>query len=251
MTISRSTLTRDAILDAAERLFAEQGHDKTSMRQITKAADVNLSAVNYHFGSKDALIEAVFQRRLDALNDERLRILDTLESQSGGQPLKPSAIVEAYFGPLVRHACSAGAERRAFIPVQSSNLSDPNGAINALFEAERSVVAHRFTRALLASVPAVPEAEIVWRFHFMLGATAYAILGAESSSRVMNLHGDTGTVDADALLSRLMAFLLGGLRAPLPTQSSSPASGPAAGRDHPQTGRAAGATAGRATSSPL
>lgn len=219
MTLPKSSLTRDAILNAAEHLFAEQGHDKTSMRQITKAADVNLSAVNYHFGSKDALIEAVFQRRLGTLNDERLAILDRLEADAMGHPLKPSAIVEAYFGPLVRHACSAGAERRAFIPLKSNNQSDPNGAISALFEAERSVVAHRFTRALLASLPGVPEAEIVWRFHFMLGATAYAIMGAESSSQIMNLHGDDN-MDADALLSRLMSFLLGGLRAPLPSQLS-------------------------------
>ncbi|CAM5783808.1 hypothetical protein CCAE64S_01232 [Castellaniella caeni] len=244
MTLSRSSLTRDAILDAAERLFAEQGHDKTSMRQITKTAQVNLSAVNYHFGSKDALIEAVFQRRLDALNDERLRILDDLETQAGGQPLKPSAIVEAYFGPLVRHACSAGAERRAFMPLQSSNLSDPNGAITALFEAERSVVAHRFTRALLTSLPGVPEAEIVWRFHFMLGATAYAIMGAESSSQVMNLQGDT-SINAEELLNRLMTFLLGGLRAPLPAQLSALP----AGQAHAPAGASTRATTDHHTSS--
>ncbi|MFC4296832.1 MAG: TetR/AcrR family transcriptional regulator [Castellaniella sp.] len=217
MATSRSALTRDAILDAAERLFAEYGHDNTSMRQITQTAQVNLSAVNYHFGSKDALVEAVFQRRLGVLNDERLRILDALEAKADGQPLKPSAIVEAYFGPLVRHACSAGAERRAFMPLQSSTMSDPNGAISALFAAERSAVAHRFTRALLTSLPGVPEAEIVWRFHFMLGATAYAIMGAESSSQAMNLPGDTNNIDAEALLARLMSFLLGGLRAPLST----------------------------------
>lgn len=222
MATSRSALTRDAILDAAERLFAEYGHDNTSMRQITQTAQVNLSAVNYHFGSKDALVGAVFQRRLDALNDERLRILDELEAKAGGQPLKPSAIVEAYFGPLVRHACSAGAERRAFMPLQSSTMSDPNGAISALFAAERSAVAHRFTRALLASLPGVPETEIVWRFHFMLGATAYAIMGAESSSQAMNLPGDTHNIDAQALLGRLMAFLLGGLRAPLTTGAPLP-----------------------------
>ncbi|MGB3836910.1 TetR/AcrR family transcriptional regulator [Castellaniella sp.] len=251
MTITRSSLTRDAILDAAEHLFAKQGHDKTSMRQITKAADVNLSAVNYHFGSKDALIEAVFQRRLDALNTERLQILDGLEAQSAGQPLKPSAIVEAYFGPLVRHACSAGAERRAFMPLQSCNVSDPNGAINALFEAERTVVAHRFTRALLKALPAVPEAEIVWRFHFMLGATAYAIMGADSSSQVMNLHGqDINLQDADALLERLMSFLLGGLRAPLAgTQSAT--SGQKAGQDFSSPDPTAHPASGRHASSPL
>ncbi|MFV0283215.1 MAG: TetR/AcrR family transcriptional regulator [Castellaniella sp.] len=225
MATLRSILTRDAILDAAERLFAEYGHDNTSMRQITQAAQVNLSAVNYHFGSKDALVQAVFQRRLDALNDERLSILDDLEAKAGGQPLKPSAIVEAYFGPLVRHACSAGAERRAFMPLQTSTMSDPNGAISALFAAERSAVAHRFTRALLTALPCVPEAEIVWRFHFMLGATAYAIMGAESSSRVLNLPGGND-IDAQTLLARLMAFLLGGLRAPLTAGASLPGAHP-------------------------
>jgi len=83
------------------------------------------------------------------------------------------------------------------------------------------VVAHRFTRALLTSLPCVPEAEIVWRFHFMLGATAYAIMGAESSSRAMNLPGEA-SIDAQALLNRLMAFLLGGLRAPLSTGTTPP-----------------------------
>lgn len=208
--------TKAAVFNAAERLFALHGFQNVSVRDITAEAGVNLASVNYHFGSKDALVEAVFQRRLEALNDERLRILDELEAKAGGQPLKPSAIVEAYFGPLVRHACSAGAERRAFMPLQSSTMSDPNGAISALFAAERSVVAHRFTRALLASLPGVPETEIVWRFHFMLGATAYAIMGAESSSQAMNLSGGTASLDAQALLGRLMAFLLGGLRAPLP-----------------------------------
>ena len=215
MASSRSIQTRDAILDAAERLFAERGHDNTSMRQITQAAQVNLSAVNYHFGSKDTLIEAVFQRRLAALNDERLRILDGLESRAGGQPLTPAAIIEAYFGPLVRHACSAGAEQRAFMPLQTGTMSDPNGAISALFAAERSAVAQRFTRALLASLPGVPEAEITWRFHFMLGATAYAIMGAAGASRGIALTGSPDDFDAQALLARLMAFLLGGLRAPL------------------------------------
>lgn len=215
MTTPRSVSTRDAILDAAERLFAEYGHDNTSMRQITSMAQVNLSAVNYHFGSKDALVEAVFQRRLDALNAERIEILDRLETAAGEQPVKPSAIVEAYFGPLVRHACSAGAERRAFMPLQSRTMSDPNGAISALFAAERNVVAQRFTRALLKSLPGVPEAEIVWRFHFMLGATAYAIMGAESSRMAMNLSSNTDIQQPQELLDQLMPFLLGGLRAPL------------------------------------
>jgi len=57
--------TRTRILDAAEELFMLHGFEGTSMRLLTSRAGVNLAAVNYHFGSKDALIEAVFRRRLD------------------------------------------------------------------------------------------------------------------------------------------------------------------------------------------
>ena len=104
----RSTPTREAILDTAESLFAQQGHEATSMRQITGAAGVNLASVNYHFGSKESLVQAVLKRRLEVLNRERMRLLDELEAQSGGKPLKPSQIVDAFFGTLLRLAAEVG-----------------------------------------------------------------------------------------------------------------------------------------------
>ena len=96
----RTPNTRESILDTAEALFAQQGHDGTSMRQITGAAGVNLASVNYHFGSKESLVQAVLKRRLEVLNRERLRLLDELESQSGGKPLKPSLIVAVSYTHL-------------------------------------------------------------------------------------------------------------------------------------------------------
>ena len=79
----RSSSTRESILDTAEALFAQQGHDGTSMRQITGAAGVNLASVNYHFGSKESLVQAVLKRRLAVLNSERMRLLDELEARRG------------------------------------------------------------------------------------------------------------------------------------------------------------------------
>ena len=57
--------TVERILDAAEQLFAEKGFAETSLRLITSKAGVNLAAVNYHFGSKKSLIQAVFTRFLN------------------------------------------------------------------------------------------------------------------------------------------------------------------------------------------
>ena len=73
--------TRTRILDAAEELFMQHGFEGTSMRLLTAKASVNLAAVNYHFGSKHALVEAVFRRRLDPMNQERLAGLEALEAQ--------------------------------------------------------------------------------------------------------------------------------------------------------------------------
>src|SRR3546814_17821279 len=100
----RSSSTREAILDTAETLFAQQGHDGTSMRQITSEAGVNLAAVNYHFGSKEALVQAVLKRRLAILNQERLRLLDDLATQAAREPPKPAPIFNALLGTLLRLA---------------------------------------------------------------------------------------------------------------------------------------------------
>src|ERR1700749_3137399 len=67
--------TKQRILDSAEALFARHGFVGASLRQVPAAAKVNLAAVNYHFGSKENLINEVFRRRLDVLNSERQRRL--------------------------------------------------------------------------------------------------------------------------------------------------------------------------------
>ena len=104
MISANETDTSSRILDAAEALFMAHGLEATTLRQITTVAKVNLAAVNYHFGSKDALIEAVFRRRLNHLNDECLQMLDHLEAAAAGEPVRPSQIVDAFFGAALRLA---------------------------------------------------------------------------------------------------------------------------------------------------
>lgn len=214
----RSTDTRERILDAAETLFMAHGYDGTSMRLITGAAGVNLAAVNYHFGSKEALMQEVFRRRLDWLNTERLRVLDEMERKAGDKPLKPSQIVDGFFGTLLRMAQDETRGGVTFLRLLGRTLTEPSDFIRAFLAHEYREVVERYKAALFNALPDVPKAEIVWRFHFMLGATSYAIAGTDA----LRLVTDWQIEDADAtdrldrLLPRLMSFLLGGLRAPLP-----------------------------------
>lgn len=214
--------TRERILDAAERLFTDNGFEGTSMRLITGAAEVNLAAVNYHFGSKEQLIQEVFRRRLTWLNQERLRLLDALETEAEGRPIKPSLIVDAFFGTLIRMAEQPEQGGRTFLRLIGRTMTEPAGFIRAFFAEEYAGVVDRYKEALFRALPDVPKAEIVWRFHFMLGATSYAIAGTDA----LRIVTDWGIEPAEAeegldqLLPRLMSFLLGGLRAPLPPSSS-------------------------------
>ena len=210
--------TRNLILDTAERLFVQQGFDGTSMRQITSEADVNLAAVNYHFGSKESLVQAVLKRRLAVLNQERLRQLDELETCAQGRPLKPSQIVDAFFGTLLRLAASPDHAGKNFLPLLERTMIDPTGFIRTLVAAEYASVMERYQTALFKALPDVPRAEIIWRFQFMLGATSYAIIGTEVLRTVIGwaTEDSDSAHDPDRLLQRLMSFLLGGLRAPLP-----------------------------------
>ena len=218
--------TRGRILDAAELLFTEQGFEATTLRQITGAAAVNLAAVNYHFGSKDALVREVFRRRLTWLNQQRLQGLQRLEAEAGGAPLKPSRILEVFFGAALKMAADTEGGGRTFMRLLGRTYTKPSEFVRGFLAEEYAAVITRFKTALIKSLPGVPAEEIFWRFHFMLGAMSYAISGADALHIVAPDAIDDH--DPEALYARLMSFMLGGLRAPLPTLRAKPAKPPRA-----------------------
>lgn len=218
MAEARSVDTRERILDAAERLFMARGYEGASMRMITGEANVNLAAANYHFGSKEILLQEVFRRRLAWLNGERMRVLTELEEKANGKALKPSQIVDAFFGTLLRLAQDETHGGMTFLRLLGRTLTEPSELIRTFLAEEYREVLERYKAALFKSLPDVPKAEIVWRLHLMLGATSYAIAGTDALRLVTDWQiGDGEDPDRlDRLLPRLMSFLLGGLRAPLP-----------------------------------
>ena len=188
------------------------------MRLITSEAAVNLAAVNYHFGSKESLIQEVFRRRLDWLNEERMRVLVEMEDAAAGNPLKPSQIVDGFFGTLLRMADDEERGGVTFLRLLGRTLTEPSEFIRTFLAHEYATVMDRYKEAFFKALPDVPKAEIVWRFHFMLGATSYAITGTDALRLVTDWQiEEADAVDRiDRLVPRLMSFLMGGLRAPLP-----------------------------------
>src|SRR3954469_5743217 len=124
--------TRTRILNAAEELFMLHGFEGTSMRLLTAKAGVNLAAVNYHFGSKDALIEAVFRRRLDPMNAARIAELDRLENEAGGRALAAEAIIRAFVGPSLRLMEDGRSGGRNFIRLLGRTYTEPSKPVRLL-----------------------------------------------------------------------------------------------------------------------
>lgn len=215
---SRSAYTRARIIEAAERLFAQKGHEKTSLREITAEAQVNLSSVNYHFGSKEGLIQAVRQQQLDALNQKRTELLDRISGND--EPVPPAEALKAFIGPLLAHILLRPATRLSLVPALERPLSDPGSFLGSLLSTRSEGATGRFLNLLARSFPHLPRQELLWRFQFMLGAIVGAIVGMDDLLSTLN-RDRASTPDVDALCERLITFLAGGLSAPCPAPAGS------------------------------
>ena len=204
--------TRTRILDAAEELFMQHGFEGTSMRLLTAKAGVNLAAVNYHFGSKDALIEAVFRRRLDPMNQARLAELEKLEAHAGSPD--PESVIRAFVSPTLRLVEDAKGGGRNFIRLLGRTYTEPTKAIRQLIGQMYAPVMDRYKSALARALPQMPAEELVWRMHFMFGTLAYTLAATDTVQLIAGCKPED-RYDARLLEERLTAFLHAGLNAPL------------------------------------
>lgn len=201
--------TKDRILDAAELLFADHGFAGTSLRMVTSAAEVNLAAVNYHFGSKEGLVEAVFARRLGPMNRERLRRLDELERRHCDLPVPLEELVLAFVDPPLRMTAHAGA---TVVRLVGQAMSRPDDQTRRVFAAQFREIVRRFSAAMGRALPRLSDADLLWRMLFMVGAMAHTMALAEELREISGGRCDPD--DVDATLDRLVTFVSAGLRAP-------------------------------------
>jgi len=210
-----ASATQDRILDAAEALFMEHGFEATSLRAITAAASVNLAAVNYHFGSKEELFEAVLRRRLDPMNQRRVALLDQLERDAGGAAPECERILAALFLPALELARDRRVGGANFLRLLGRAYADPAPFIRKFLSAQYATMIARFKAAFGRALPHLPTKELSWRLHFIMGALSYTLAGTDALKLIAELNPRETTNDA-VLLERLAPFLLAGLKAPLP-----------------------------------
>lgn len=204
----RSEVTKQRILDASERLFANRSFASVSLREIAKAAEVGVATVNYHLGSKDDLLKAVFLRRAIELNRERVALLADAEAAAQGGAIALRGILRALLLPGIRWSFDPGG-RGLFIQFMIRCQLDPSSPLYELFYRD---VRHlqRFVPRLKQTLPELSEADIHWRMHFALGALHYTITDLRRLDHVSDGLCNTSSMEEAA--ERIVSFCEGAFR---------------------------------------
>lgn len=196
--------TKDRILNAAEDLFARNGFGGTSLREVTSRADVNIAAVNYHFGSKENLVNEVFRRRMDDMSAARLAQLERAKAEHPGE-LEP--ILAAFIEPPLALTRGGGT---AFIRLIARAYAEQNAGLRDFLSSRYGHVLREFAQALATCLPHLDKQELYWRLDFVAGALTYAM----ADFGLIRRPGNRSEADhrADAV-RHLIAFAAAGLRA--------------------------------------
>jgi AcrR family transcriptional regulator len=194
--------TIEKILNAASELFAERGYSETSLRTITSAADVNLAAVNYHFGSKRALIKAVFSRYIGpfcvCLNDS----LDAHQSKSGDE-LSVDSLINILFSSLFESLKISNANPEQFMRLLGLAYAQSQGFLRHSMIEEYGATYSRYMVLLKETMPNVDPVDFYWRLFFMMGATIFSLSSYESINGI--LKADFGR---DSSMSEVVDLLI-------------------------------------------
>src|SRR5215469_15426928 len=196
-----SDQTRTAILAAAERLYADRGFGDVTLRDIVAEANVNLAAVNYHFGSKDELIAELFVTRSLALNKERLRDLREAEEAGGGRA-DIAEVLRALVGPTLRGCLGPENERStpARFMIRVSIESVP--AIRRIRNREIDHL-RKFIAAMRRSLPDRSEVELYWGLHFALAMAQQTVRDSERLAKLSD--GQCHLDDLEGVIDRIVA----------------------------------------------
>jgi AcrR family transcriptional regulator len=204
--------TKHRILDTAEALFAENGFKRTTISQIVRRAGVNQAAVNYHFGSKAALVEAVIDRRLAPISQRRVASLSDIRDawDKTDRPPDVSDLLLAFIGPTFS-LTSRPDGGRSFLLIASRALSETDSRIQGIFLRHFEPAFRLLASLVKRRLAHIPDTVLMWRLHFVIGALFHAMRLYATPFTPPDLF--PAADHADTVVARLIPFLTAGVQA--------------------------------------
>ena len=199
--------TRSALIAAAGALFAEKGFEAVSLREITRLAGMNVASVKYHFGSRDALVDAVVSQLATPVNEERLRRLDQLEEE-GRETVK--SLLEAFFEPLIIQVQSSPLSEKLFVKLMGRVVGERPYEFPDEVMGQFREVARRYVPAFVSACPHLSSEEVFWRIHFSFGVLSNTLTHGDLLKKIS--AGQVGDEDLSRTLERVVRFCEGGFK---------------------------------------
>lgn len=203
-----SKTTKIEILDAAESLFAKHGFVNTSMRMITQLADVNLAAVNYHFGSKKNLIQAVLKRHFDVIMPRIDKNLDKWILTENDDGL---ALIESLALPLLDTEYDKPDSAALFVQILGRGYSETQGHLRRFITEQYGQTIDKMLKAFMMLLPDTGREEIFWRLHFALGSCVFSLSSFQALSEIAEADFDQ-VPDVESIIKRLIVFIAAGVK---------------------------------------
>jgi AcrR family transcriptional regulator len=203
------TDTKIRILDVAERLFAEHGADKATLRKICSVAGVNLAAVNYHFGSKAELINALLSRIMGPVVEAQLALLDEVERNAINAPPLLEDVIRTFLVPIFSMARINPNVRDLF-----ENLSKAYGDVTRFRVRVTSMlerVHYRYIETLTRILPQLPRNRVLYRYTLLWAATNDIVDQWIRENLQATFAEDLGL--SDRFLEDMVRFVSAGFRA--------------------------------------
>jgi len=204
--------TKTKILDAAEVLFADKGFNDTSLREITNRAEVNLAAVNYHFGSKKELIKAVMSRYMNELSPRLESALHALCLDE----IQPTLIevFSAFLEPLLHLNSVKDRGTSTFLQLLGRGFTDNQGFLRWFLTTQYPGVFTHFTQAVQKAYPELSKEEMFWRLHFTMGAIVFTMSSSDALIDIAQNDFDR-QVDIAGVIRKVIPFVAAGVAAPI------------------------------------
>ncbi|PIE25353.1 MAG: TetR family transcriptional regulator [Neptuniibacter caesariensis] len=204
--------TPASIVNAAEVLFAEQGFAETTVRQITRRADVNLAAINYHFGSKKGLIQAVAEKFLSPLCRELEDMLHQRQAATDAGQITLDELLEMLMRALLtinRENLNALA---VFMRLLELSYMKNQEELREFLIDRYSFKLRPFIELLRVDSTPMEDSEFFWRLHFMLGSITFTLSNINTLFALEKKEFEHGA-EVEKILHRMIPVLSAGLQA--------------------------------------
>jgi len=207
---------KQTILDAAEGLFARHGFYGVTTRQVAAEAGVDTALIHYYFGAKRELFDAVFLRRAEILNAERLASMDAYEKAHAGA-MTTKGVIAAFIEPLIERSLTGGPGWKNYFALVAQVNNTPAWGGETMHRFFDPVV-RQLVETLKRTLPQAEFADLYWCYQFLTGSMMLAL---SETGRIDQLSdGLCRSSDLEAVRARLYAYCAAGFEAVVVQASS-------------------------------